>query len=336
MLCKRFGQLTITKSFILPEVKLESGKQAIAYWSQKGFVFPRLSDKAIVGRRGSSWRNFVFCSLNSLKTKLIVLIDESNHCTCTLDIKTGIQPITPENEKHWLLELDTFESFMLHGDLKEQDYKLQRTLDRQQTARRIVARITATATVFAILWVYLIRFSPISHDVMRRSSSHGHYWTVSTQLALGLTPDWSDLKESIWGRQPAIAELLVRHGVNIEHQWLSGEPNGPPLAWALMYGEKDIARMLLKHGAHADYKPRFHGKNTALHMAVELNDPELVNMLLKNGANPNAADDCGTTQLMLAIHYNRPKIAEILRKVGAKESSKTIVRGGRYCYYADK
>jgi hypothetical protein len=200
----------------------------------------------------------------------------------------------------------------------------------------MVARIAATATVFAILWVYLIRFSPISHDVMRHSSAHGHYWIVSTQLALGLTPDWSDLKESIWGRQPAIAELLVRHGVNIEHQWMAGEPCGPPLAWALMYGETKTAKMLLRHGANAGYKPRFSGTNTTLHMAVELNDPELVNMLLKNGANPNMADNDGVTPLMLAVHYNRPKIAESLRNAGAKESSKTIICGGRYCYYADK
>lgn len=58
-------------------------------------------------------------------------------------------------------------------------------------------------------------------------------------------------------------------------------------------------------------------------------------MLLKNGADPNMADNGGVTPLMLAIHYNRPKIAENLCKAGAKESLKVIVNSRRYCYFVD-
>lgn len=193
------------------------------------------------------------------------------------------------------------------------------------------------AVAFLLLALYVMRFSSISYDILRHSSQEGYYCIVATQLALGVKPNGADrtaLIESIYHNQLAIAELLVRYGADMEHQWMSGEPNGPPLAWALMYGESDIAKMLLRHGARADYKPRFSGANTALHMAVELNDAELVKLLLNKGADPNAIDMAEVTPLMLAEAYKRPEIVSILRRAGAKSSLKALSgTPDHYCYY---
>ena len=193
-------------------------------------------------------------------------------------------------------------------------------------------KIVVAVTLIIVLGLYILRFSPISYSILRHSSQEGYYPIVAIQLALGVKPDGPNrtaLIESIYNNHPAIAELLVNHGADIEHQWMSGEPNGPPLAWALMYGDVVIAKMLLRHGARADYNS---GTNTALHMAVELNDPKLVRLLLKNGADPNIGDHSKVTPLMLAAAYKRTAIERILRNAGAKDSPKAL-RGTpeRYC-----
>lgn len=197
-------------------------------------------------------------------------------------------------------------------------------------------KLTIVITLLFVLGLYTLRFSPVSYTILRHSSQEGYYWIVATQLALGVKPDGPDrtaLIESIYNNHPAIAELLVRHGADLERQWMSGEPNGPPLAWALMYGQRDTAKMLLHHGARADYKPRY-GMNTALHMAVELNDADLVDLLLQKAADPNACDRSGETALMLAVAYKRHNIETILRRAGAKDSHKTLSWPPQhYCVY---
>lgn len=182
-----------------------------------------------------------------------------------------------------------------------------------------------TSCVLALA-LYVLRFSPISYNILRHSSQKDYYPVVAIQLAFGVSPDGPDrtaLIESIYNNHPAIAELLVRHGANLKRQWMSGEPNGTPLAWALMYGNIEIAKMLLNNGARADYKP-FCGANTTLHMAVELNDPDLVKLLIQKGANPNARDHSKVTPLMLAVAYKRTAIARILRNAGAEDNYQAL------------
>jgi hypothetical protein len=202
--------------------------------------------------------------------------------------------------------------------------------------RKKCIRVAVAAALLAALGLYILRFSAISYAILRHSAQQGYYPIAAVQLALGVKPDGparTALVESIYNNHPAMAELLVRYGANIERQWMSGEPSGPPLAWALMFGESDIAKMLLRHGARADYQP-LHGTNTALHMAVELNDPSLVRLLIRRGADPNMSDYSEVTPLMLAVAYNRPKIAGILRDAGAKSSQKRLVGAPeRYCVF---
>jgi ankyrin repeat protein len=55
---------------------------------------------------------------------------------------------------------------------------------------------------------------------------------------------------------------------------------------------------------------------TGLHLAVRSNNSNMVQFLIKAGANVNAEGD-GETPLLLAAFYGRPQIAEILLKAGA-------------------
>lgn len=203
--------------------------------------------------------------------------------------------------------------------------------------RTKIAIVVLSLLALSLIVLRLNPRIPLSNStIIQKASAKGFYYVVAVQLSLGVNPDGvnrTPLIESIYNNHPDIARLLVSHGASIERQWASGEPNGPPLAWALMYGRRDIAKMLLRHGARADYKPRY-GANTALHMAVELNDTDLVKLLLQNGADPNSRDQSSVTALMLAKAYKRLKIEDILHHAGAKSSPNTFSgTPARYCFF---
>jgi ankyrin repeat protein len=46
---------------------------------------------------------------------------------------------------------------------------------------------------------------------------------------------------------------------------------------------------------------------------------DAVNVLLKNGADPNLKNDAGKTAVTFALGRNHSEIAEVLRSRGAKE-----------------
>lgn len=63
---------------------------------------------------------------------------------------------------------------------------------------------------------------------------------------------------------------------------------------------------------------------SALIIAAYNNQPEIVNLLLENGANVNAADAAGNTALMGACFKGFPEIAEILVQSGADVNQRNL------------
>ena len=59
------------------------------------------------------------------------------------------------------------------------------------------------------------------------------------------------------------------------------------------------------------------GDITALHYAASNDDPSVVEILLKNGANVNARTELGGTPLLFAVQRGRAKIIELLLDYGA-------------------
>ena len=111
---------------------------------------------------------------------------------------------------------------------------------------------------------------------------------------------------------------------------------------AAMAGQPAAAKILIDKGA--DVKAKNTDGNTALHTAAFFCKPEMVALLIENGADVNAKNSDGETALgtistpwgeakgvyqllggmlqlkldLEAIEVARPKIAEQLRKAGAK------------------
>ena len=98
-------------------------RKAIAFWSRRRVVFSETSGKTLVGRRGNLFGNLTSFDMSKLIAKLTVTISEQNEVYCVLDVNTVLQQITEYNKAWWDLEMDTFESFLLHNDEQEEKWK---------------------------------------------------------------------------------------------------------------------------------------------------------------------------------------------------------------------
>lgn len=74
-----------------------------------------------------------------------------------------------------------------------------------------------------------------------------------------------------------------------------------------------VIRLLLDKGAIVTFK----GDLTALHKAAGQCEPEVVQMLLDRGADPNARDINGNTTLVYAAGSGRLEVVPLLIKAGA-------------------
>lgn len=80
------------------------------------------------GRRGSLWGNMTSFDMGKLRAQLTVSRTGSTEIECVLDVDTRYQDITEWNKAYWHLEMDTLESYLLRGDLREDEWqKFQRS-----------------------------------------------------------------------------------------------------------------------------------------------------------------------------------------------------------------
>lgn len=98
--------------------------------------------------------------------------------------------------------------------------------------------------------------------------------------AAGARPTWFDLHQAIRSHEPVLARYLLTHGVGIEAR----EPGSG---------------------------------RTALHLAVQLQDSNVLPLLLAQGAGLNATDQQGLTPLHLAAAQPSPRLAVRLLAAGA-------------------
>ncbi|MBQ6972528.1 MAG: ankyrin repeat domain-containing protein [Synergistaceae bacterium] len=122
------------------------------------------------------------------------------------------------------------------------------------------------------------------------------------------------------GDKPIDAEMvkfLAEHGADLNEIFtLSPEVSTNALNISITADRPDITEILLSHGANPDYTD--HTGRTALVYAVVTNE-EIVRILLKHGADPNIPDKNKRTPLMLAALDvgTEPGIMEALIEHGA-------------------
>jgi len=108
-------------------------------------------------------------------------------------------------------------------------------------------------------------------------------------------------------------DLYVREGESLDD---IDEYGFTPLIETAITRQRNIAEILLKRKVDIN-KPDVTGR-TALHWAVDNNDLEFVELLLENGANPNAYTRSGLAILVYPVLRGQDPLKHLLYKFGAK------------------
>jgi len=115
-------QLLIQKT--IPQDLSESSVSKLKdYWSRRGFKFADDHTASLSAKRGSIWWNPITYNMARLATDLTISPGPSNQISITMTICTMWQIITEWNRKYFDLEMETCESFLQSGDLREAEWK---------------------------------------------------------------------------------------------------------------------------------------------------------------------------------------------------------------------
>jgi uncharacterized protein len=140
----------------------------------------------------------------------------------------------------------------------------------------------------------------VSHDAASVSSYSPDGFTA---LALA---SYLGQKESV--------DYLIEKGADV-NALARNETGFTALTGAVTQNHNEIAKVLVKNGAHVDHI--YEGGFTPLMHAAHSGNVELVSFLLQNGADPTAKNGEGKSPLTFAQEKNNPRIIELLRKNGA-------------------
>lgn len=164
------------------------------------------------------------------------------------------------------------------------------------------------------------------------SSACGGHKDSQSQPASGLQSenrkedDFTPLMKAAVDLDVAAVRRLLREGAQVN---VSDADGYTPLHYAVHCGEIEIVQMLLDAGA--DVKAATKQGVTPLSYSIDMMcpNPEITLALIRAGANVNAADKDGNTPLYIATTESSLEVMEELLKRGADPNflTKTIVHG---------
>ncbi|KAL8754709.1 MAG: hypothetical protein Q9199_004157 [Rusavskia elegans] len=116
-----------------------------------------------------------------------------------------------------------------------------------------------------------------------------------------------------------LVEGLLFAGVNVHCRRREADDRvdgSTPIHLAAMYGQAQIAMILLNHDACVN--DHHHGERRPLHEAAEAGYETMTALLLENGARPYLRDSRGLEPLHLACQHGSMKVASLLLEAGAE------------------
>lgn len=129
-------------------------------------------------------------------------------------------------------------------------------------------------------------------------------------------------------------QINLCHNTNAnidEYQLITEREGGTPLHIAVEYNNIEIVELLLENGASTESVDR--NNMTPLHWAVDLGYKDIIKLLVKGGANINAQDINKSTPLHWACDKEDIILVELLADLGADVNCKDVL-GNTPMHYA--
>jgi ankyrin repeat protein len=139
--------------------------------------------------------------------------------------------------------------------------------------------------------------------------------TMFASVAFAATGDMSLATAAKVGDRAAVQSVLK----GMSKQQVSQQGTAA-LVWAATRGDKEMVDLLLKAGANVKAANEFGA--TAVYAASEQSDPSMVEKLIAAGADPNVALMSGETPLMAAATRGNVDTLKALIKGGANPNAK--------------
>lgn len=111
-----------------------------------------------------------------------------------------------------------------------------------------------------------------------------------------------------------LVRFLLNHGAPVD-QPLADSTHSTPLHCCVLRGRVAIAETLLDFGADVD--ARQIGGFTSLHAAAQIGDLEMARLLLSYSPDVNARHAEGGSALTIALEWGHAELADLLRQHGA-------------------
>jgi ankyrin repeat protein len=119
-----------------------------------------------------------------------------------------------------------------------------------------------------------------------------------------------DLAKAIQSKDTAVVSALLKKGADANYKEKMGPAEISMLILAVNNQDYTTVKLLADHKAEIDWKDWF--STTALMYAVNLGNMDIINCLLKNGADVNAHDKQGNTVLSAAKEGNHPDVIKLI------------------------
>jgi ankyrin repeat protein len=128
----------------------------------------------------------------------------------------------------------------------------------------------------------------------------------------------------------AEVERLLAAGADANADRTPGYEGRPPLFHAATFGYIEVATRLLDGGARVNYGAD-RGAPTPLMLAAVNGSPQMIDLLLRRGADANV-EAAGSTALTEAVRQGRPEVAERLLEAGASPDTPMHDASAPLCY----
>ncbi|CDK30994.1 ankyrin repeat domain-containing protein [Candidatus Babela massiliensis] len=154
------------------------------------------------------------------------------------------------------------------------------------------------------------------NNVLSIFIDHGYIDIFKWLISIGCSIDAKDeckrtlLIRMVQSKRKDMVELILSYKPNLE---IKDNMCYTALIWATIKGNSEIVDLLLRHGANVNAVDDL-GNITVLMNAVERGHEEIVKSLLSNGANVFTKNEVNETALDIARKFGHTKIAQLIEK----------------------